>query len=68
MFDASEITGLTKLGFTIENGSIATITSGKITVAVLSGRRVDGLYQMIVKLPNGTEIFCSASPIELAIG
>jgi hypothetical protein len=32
---------------------------------VLSGRRPDGLVQMIIKVPNGVEIFCAAAPREI---
>ena len=62
-FSDSEIAAIRKRGFSVDNG-LATITSGEITIAVLGGR--DGGYlQMIVKLPNGIEIFCRASAGEI---
>ncbi|WP_375791084.1 hypothetical protein ACE102_03080 [Bradyrhizobium sp. vgs-9] len=64
-FSDAEIAGLIKRGFIIENGMMASITSGEITVAVLSGRDLGGLFQLIIKVPNGIEIFCKASPIEI---
>jgi len=67
MFSDSEIAGLIRRGFTIANNKgMAEITSGNITVAVV-GRGVDGLFQLIIKVPNGTEILCNASPIEITV-
>ncbi len=63
-FTDSEIAGLRKRGFTVNNG-MAELTSGDITIAVLSGRVAGGLVQMIVKMPNGIDIFCRVSPIEI---
>lgn len=60
----SEITaGLVLHGFSAEKG-MATITSGGITIAVLDG---DGgeFVRLIIRLPNGKEIFCRATPNEL---
>jgi hypothetical protein len=62
-FTDSETTALRKRGFTVDNG-LATITSGEITIAVLNGRE-GGYLQMILKLPNGIEIFCRASVGEI---
>jgi len=65
MVSDSEIAGLIRRGFTVTNDKgMASITSGEITVAVLSGR-VGGLVQLIIKVPNGTEIFCKAPPSEI---
>ena len=61
-FSKSEEAGLLRRGFTVTN-NMAEITSGGITVAVV-GRGTDGLFQLIIKLPTGTEILCSASPTE----
>ena len=66
-FSDSEIAGLTRCGFAVASDKkMAEIISGEITVAVLSGRRVDGLFQLIIRFPNGLQIFCSASPSEMA--
>jgi hypothetical protein len=65
MFSDSEIAGLIGRGFTVANSKkMAEITSGEITVAVV-GRRNDGLFQLIIKVPNGMEIFGYVSPNEI---
>jgi hypothetical protein len=64
-FSDSEIASLTRRGFTVSNNKeMAEITSGEIIVAVLSRRRDDSLFQLTIKLPDGSDIFCKASPIE----
>ena len=62
-FSDAEIAGLVKHGFTVNNG-MAELT-GDLTITVLSGRRPDGLVQMIINGPNSTEIFCAAAPGEI---
>jgi hypothetical protein len=65
MFSDSEIASLIRRGFTVANDKgMASITSGEITVVVLSGR-VGSLVRLIIKVPNGMEIFCNAPPSEI---
>lgn len=64
-FSDAEIAGLVRHGFTVINNGMADLTVGDLTIAVLSGRSAAGLVQMIIKVPNGVEIFCTAAPSEI---
>jgi len=64
-FSESEIAGLAERGFGPKGHGMAELIVGNLTIAVLSGRLNNGLVQMIIKVPNGTEIFCAAAPSEI---
>jgi hypothetical protein len=63
-FTDSEIAGLIKRGFTVNNG-MAELTVGDLTIAVLSGHDKTMMMSMIIRVPNGMEIFCRVSPSEI---